>query len=135
MSSTFSATAEVTTTLDGVWLHDPDDPTGTALNLLYGRSRRSGGVSVESADLQYAGRVFPVTDFGPYETEGVSVEVDVPASDAATLPALYALIRSRKPLYYRDNRGRAFLSVVPSASDRDEDHGSTVSFSASRRGA
>lgn len=130
MTSTYSDPVTVTASVQGVWLHDPDDPAGTAHNFLYARSRRSGSLEVEAEDGIYAGRTFPVVDFGPYESERVQVESH--AVDAADVAALQAFVRLRKPLYYRDNRGRAFLARVSAMSDRDEDFGSTLSFTASR---
>lgn len=130
MSSTYSEPVTVTASLQGVWLHDPDDPEGTAHNFLYGRSRRSGSLEVEAEDGRYAGRTFPVVDFGPYEQELVSVEAH--AVDGTDVAALYRFVRLRKPLYYRDNRGRAMLARLSGAADRDEDFGTSLSFSVSR---
>lgn len=130
MSSTYSDPATVTATFDGVWLHDPDDPAGTLHNFRYGRSSRAGSLEVAAQDNQYAGRVYPVTDFGPHEREQVQVEAT--SVDPADLDALRRFIRARKPAYYRDNRGRAFLGRLTAGSDRDENHGSTLSFTVSR---
>lgn len=133
MTSTYSDPATITATLEGVWLHDPDDPEGTAYNFRYGRSRRAGSVEVEAQETQYAGRVYPVTDFGPYEREAVAVEAT--SVDPADLVALRRFVRSRKLAFYRDNRGRSMLAEVSAGADRDEDHGSTLTFTASRREA
>lgn len=134
MSGTFSDPVVASGALDGVWLHDPDDPEGTAFNFRFGRGRRTGAVEVEAVDLQYAGRTFPVTDFGPYESERVAVEAVIPNGPdyAATRARLQEFVRARKPLFYRDNRGRAMLVRLSAAQDRDEDYGTSASFTVSR---
>lgn len=130
MTSTYSDPVASSVAFSGVWLHDPDDPAGTAYNFLYARSRRSGSLEVEAEENVYAGRTFPVVDFGPFESERVQVESH--AVSAGDVAALRGFVRLRRPLYFRDNRGRAFLCRISAMTDRDEDFGSTLSFTASR---
>lgn len=134
MSSTFSQPQSVTLNLEGVWLHLPGDPAGTAHNYRYGKALRSAGVDVTGVENVYAGRVFPVVDFGPFEREQVQARAQVPqgANQATDLAALRSLVRSRSPVLFRDGRGRMFLGVLSGHSEQDEPFGTTVSFTVSR---
>lgn len=122
-------------TLEGVWLHDPDDPEGTARNYRFGKAARSGTLEVSQQDTQYAGREYPVTDFGPFTTERVDVRVDVPFGPAwaGDLAGLRAFVTARKAVMFRDNRGRALSPAVLSGlREQDVETGTQVTFQASR---
>lgn len=120
--------------MEGVWLHDPADPAGTALNLRHGSAMRSSSLAVESEASQYAGRVFPVVDYGPHEAESLRVTAIVAHGPAwhGALAALRALVRLRRTLVVRDNRGRVLRGSVAAVDESDQDYGTQVTFTASR---
>lgn len=134
MSSTFSQPQSITLDLEGVWLHLPEDPAGTAHNYRYGKAMRAASVEVVGAESIYAGRVFPVVDFGPYEREQVQARAHVPQgpNQATDLAALRSLMRARRPVLFRDGRGRMFLGTLSDHSEQDEAFGTTVQFTVSR---
>jgi hypothetical protein len=133
MPSTDSDPAEVTLSLAGVWLHDPLDEEGTAANFPYGPGRES---SVEAAGVGtlYAGRVFPVYDYGEHEEESVSASIQVPHGDtyASDLIALDGFARAKRVLWYRDNRGRSFAAAITSHKVSDQRWGALVALSVAR---
>lgn len=134
MTSTFSQPQSIQMDLEGVWLHLPDDPAGTAYNLRYGKALRTAGMDVAGVENVYAGRVFPVVDFGPFEREQVQARAHVPQgpTQAADLAALRSLVRARRPVVFRDGRGRMFLGTLSGHSEQDEVFGTTVQFTVSR---
>lgn len=135
MSYTDSAPVSATLALEGVWLHYPDDPEGTALNLRYGKASRSSAVGVSDQESVYAGREFPVVDFGPFTSYAVSVRADVPFGPEwdATLAALDGFARGRKPVVLRDNRGRVVSpGHLTGYQEQDAETGTAVSFSVSQ---
>lgn len=131
MPYTDSAPVEGGLTLAGVWLHDPEDPEGTARQFLYGRSRRTAAVSPQHTLAHYAGRRYPVADFGDLQTDSFAVTVEVPdgSTAAADLAALDEFATSRRTLVYRDNRGRLAFGTMSGYGVADQDWGSLVSWS------
>jgi len=134
MSYTDSDEAESTLTLTGVWLHDPLDAEGTVQQYLYGRSNRTSTVKVDRHGLVYAGRTFPVFDYGEHQDDQVSVQVLVPHGEtwAAELAELLEFAEARRTLCYRDNRGRRVFGSLGNYTEDDEDMGTTVSFEMNR---
>jgi hypothetical protein len=135
----YTDSAPVVAVLDaqGAWLHDPLAPQATALNLRHGRSMRGASLDVEQQATRYAGRTYPVADYGQGESETVDVRANVPfgPGHAATLARLRALARLRRPLMYRDSRGRAMVGSVLNLRAQDTHAGADVSFVVDRRDA
>lgn len=135
MSYADSAPVAATLTLEGVWLHDPDDPDGTALNLRYGKAARSRSLEVAVSEQRYAGREYPVADYGPFTREQVTVRSEVPFGPdwSATLAAMERFILARQPVMLRDNRGRCIPSGLLSGyQEQDAETGTTLAFTVSR---
>lgn len=134
MPSTDSSTIESSTSFQGLYIHDPLDPEGTIKQFLYARAARSVGIEVEQQGMVFAGRQFPVFDYGEHEENNFKVRVDIPDdSNAAT--AIYDLqnfARLRRILCFRDNRGRAFFGTMKGYDEADQDWGTQVSFTVER---
>jgi hypothetical protein len=126
-----SAPVVGTLLLEGVWLHDPDDPSNTATNYRYGRAARSTALDVEANALQFAGRVYPVYDYGEQQTENYSVRIELTDDEGgpAKLRSLEAFAVLRKTLMLRDNRGRRAYGNLEGYREDDQDYGTAVDFS------
>ena len=113
----------------GVWLHDEEGTIGPH-NFPYGSSARDTSIDTMGTGTFYAGRVAPVFDFGEHESNVVGVSVDVPHGPdyRASLALLEEFARSRRPVWFRDNRGRVVYGVMRSFKHTDEAWGSVVSF-------
>lgn len=122
--------------LQGLWLHDPIDPAGTAVNLRYGRAGRSSTTELLSQDSYYAGRTYPVVDYGPYVSETLRVTGIIPHGPdwADALEALRARALSRTALVVRDNRGRAFTGSLSGLDEADQPYGTQVTLTVTKRG-
>lgn len=134
--SGYSDSAEITAGLDlqGVWIHDPLDPEGTSTQFLYGRSSRSDQVDALGSSQFYAGRQFPVTDYGEHEQDTWSVTLVVPhGPDWGTqISVIRDFAQAKRTLCVRDNRGRVYFGTI-SGFGRDDQHiGTTVSFDVQR---
>lgn len=116
--------------LEGVWLHDPLDPTGTARQLRYGRALRSLGIDVESSATHYAGRELPVADFGEAEAQSLRVLAPIPhgADGGAAVAGFRTASRWRRSVVVRDNRGRSLAGRLSGYLETDRDYGTDVSF-------
>jgi hypothetical protein len=116
--------------LQGIWLHDPDDPAVTTRQFLYGKDNRSTAIDIKGVTQQFAGRVFPVTDFGEHEEEDLSVTVDIPHGPTHRIEEadLRAFAEMRRTLYLRDNRGRACYGTMSGYQQNDQAWGVTVGF-------
>lgn len=134
MPSTDSAPVTGTIVLEGVWIHDPLDAQGTVHQYLYGRSARSGDLDVMSQGSFFAGRADPVVDFGEHVSESVRVAVEIPngAAWAAQLEELSTFARAKRPLVFRDNRGRQMAATMSGYAESDMDWGTAVSFTMTR---
>lgn len=133
MAQADSNTATVTLTLDGVWLHDPTDPTGTAAQYLYGGTGRTDNPQLDATALQFVGRTLPVYEFGESRTEQIRVTVQVPhGTDWATkVAALESVAASKRVWCYRDNRGRKAFGQVLIA-ETDQQWGTAVDVTVNR---
>jgi hypothetical protein len=125
-----SAAATATLTLQGVWLHDADAPDETVTQYPYGASMRETNIDAMGAGSYFAGRSAPVFDFGEHEAQSVPCGIDVPhgIDYTVTLATLEAWARLKKPMWFRDNRGRAVFGVMQGYRAMDQDWGSAVSF-------
>lgn len=126
-----SAVLTATLALMGVWLHLPQDPAGTAINLLYGANQRGDTITSYAELTHYAGREDPVADFAHYQDRVFNAVVDIPyGNDYHTqLDALDAMITSKQTMVYRDNRRRnAFGTVLGGLTKTDTATGTQASF-------
>lgn len=116
--------------LEGVWLHDPTDSAATIRQFLYGKDSRSHTIDTASTVQQFAGRTFPVTDFGEYETEDISISVDIPHGPTHRTEEddLRGFMELKKTLYLRDNRGRAAYGTMSGFNQADQAWGANVGF-------
>jgi len=116
--------------LTGVWIHDPSDSAVTVRQFVYGKDSRSHAIDTAATVQQFAGRTFPVTDFGEYETEDISISVDIPGGDThmAEEADLRGFMEMKKTLFLRDNRGRAAYGTMSGFSQSDASWGVTVGF-------
>ena len=116
--------------LQGIWLHDPTDAENTVRQFLYGKDNRSTAIETKGTTQQFAGRVFPVTDFGEHEEEDISVTVDIPHGPTHRIEEadLRAFTEKKKTLYFRDNRGRACYGTMSGYQQNDQSWGVTVGF-------
>lgn len=128
--------SNVSITLTGLWVHDVNDPAGTVLNLLYfnnssgstdGSLPNTRSWSATATQMQFAGRTFPVMEFGEAETFTLSQsKVTIPTSDNQW-PALESMIRVNKSTYcFRDGRGTCLFGSVPSYAETDLIFGNMV---------
>lgn len=116
--------------LSGVWLHDPTDAETTVRQFMYGKDSRSTAIDTVSTVQQFAGRTFPVTEFGEYEQEDISVSVDIPHGPTYLTEQsdLRVFMELKKTLFLRDNRGRATYGTMSGFNQADQAWGVTVGF-------
>jgi hypothetical protein len=114
--------------LQGLWVHDPQDPSGTVKNYPYGRAQRSSGLSTDQTALMFAGRSNPVVDFGEHQTAQMSAQIDLPESTDRDVKVeeLQEFAVARRTICVRDNRGRKFFGAIDDVNDSDEDWGTRV---------
>jgi hypothetical protein len=118
----------------GVYIHDPVDPVGTLTSFLYSASLSVENIASPANLLQFAGREFPVAEFGENATHSVDLSITIPFDDTwSTLVAVaQAYARFRGTLTFRDSRGRVVYGVVQSVRVTDRSEGSVVTFTVSR---
>jgi len=123
-----------TLSLAGVWLHDPLEPETTSRFYPYGADSREHAVDVDAAGTQYAGREYPVFDYGEGATQTETVRLVVPHGPdyQAQLEELDGWARSRRTLYLRDNRGRNLRGHMSGLRATDQGYGSDVQFTFTR---
>jgi hypothetical protein len=130
---TESAVTEFTApVLQGVWIHDVDDPEGTIRQFRYTERGRRHNHQVATNVLQFAGRTYSVYAYGENETRDVTMSMQVPYGTTYEddMDALAALNTSRKQHVYRDGRGRIVFGNI-TVSDIDTDFGSSVDVTVS----
>ena len=129
--------ADAALDLSGVWMHDPANQTVSASslhNFPYGKDQRSTALDTITTEQQFAGRTFPVVDFGEFEKEDVSITVDIPhGPDHYTEEAaIRGFMEMRRTIFVRDNRGRALYGTMSGFSQADQAWGVAVGFKVSR---
>ncbi|HEY9473080.1 MAG TPA: hypothetical protein VIS06_04405 [Mycobacteriales bacterium] len=133
MAQADSNTVTAFLTLQGVWLHDPTDPAGTAAQYLHGGTGRTDSPALDSTELQFVGRTLPVFEFGEARAEQIRTTVQVPhgADWATQVAALETVAASRRVWCYRDNRGRkAFGQIL--IQETDQQWGTQVDVTVNR---
>jgi hypothetical protein len=123
-----------TLALTGVWLHDPDDAEGTATGFPYGAAAREHSYDTAGQGTLYAGRTYPVTDYGEHEEETLTVSIAVPHGSgyAADLATLASFARAKRTVWARDNRGRSLPATINSFKIQDQKWGATVAITLTR---
>jgi hypothetical protein len=126
--------AEITLGLVGIWIHDPEDPEGTAVNYVYGAAAREHVVDAGGQGTLYAGRAFQVMEYGEHEEETLSINIQVPhgSTFASDLEALDVLARAKRTLWIRDNRGRSFAGTIAAYKVQDQKWGAAVAMTFGR---
>lgn len=120
--------------LQGVWLHDPADDQVTVRQFLYGKDTRSTSIDTIGTSQRFAGRTFPVVDFGEHEDEELSINVDIPHGPTHRTEEsdLRGFMEMKKTLFLRDNRGRAAYGTMSGYNQADQAWGVTVGFKFAR---
>ncbi|MFF4467955.1 hypothetical protein ACFYZ3_00200 [Streptomyces sp. NPDC001599] len=129
-STTSDPQTAVAPELQGLWMHDPLSPEDTITQFLYGGAANTEAVGVTSTALQFAGRKYPVYDFGDPEAASFDISIQVPFSDTwyDEIALLKTLPSSRTTMCFRDSRRRVFFGVVLDVKFSDEKFGTTASF-------
>lgn len=124
---------EAMLSLSGVWIHDPLDPEASTKTFLYGKSARSHAITPEQGGTFYAGRRYPVYDYGENQTDTLSLRIQVPhgPSWVSDLRALEEFAEGRRTFVVRDNRGRVLFANLSGYGEDDQDAGTAVSMTAS----
>jgi hypothetical protein len=114
--------------MHGVWLHDPQDPSGTSQQYAYRGSPTSTTLGVEQIGTHYAGRAYPVVDYGDAEDATMALKIAVPFGEnwAGNLAHLRDLVTTRRSIVARDGRGRVTTGAPSSLTEADEAWGTTV---------
>ena len=99
-----------TVDLHGVWLHTLTDPAGTSRRYPYNRDIAARQIDVTQATRQYAGRTYPVVEYGDTETVTIGVELD--GCTTTDIDAIATLIRDRTTIVYRDHLGRVTFGTI-----------------------
>lgn len=128
-----SAPVAGTLCLAGVWIHDPADPAGTVSYWLYGTGRGDEFESIAEG-LYYAGRTFPVFDFGEHEAETLTVPIQVPRNDEHLFRTseMRRMATSKTTLCIRDARSRRIFGVVTKVSRSDEKGSTNLNLTVTR---
>lgn len=120
--------------LEGVWLHDPDRPQSTVKQYRFGRDVRSSSRDIGGTSLVFAGRRFPVVEYGEHQDDIISIRVDVAHGETyqAELESLQEFAELKKTLVFRDNRSRVMFGTMSGFADNDQATGSEVNFDMNR---
>lgn len=120
--------------LQGVYVHDPNDPVDTLHNFPYNGSLTVENIAVASNQLVFAGRTYPVAEFSENGTQSVDLSLTIPWSDAwqAECDTARAYATFRGTLTFRDGRGRLIYGIVQSVRLADRREGTVVTFSVQR---
>lgn len=120
--------------LEGLWIHDPINPSQTSVQFRYGKDSRGYSIDVGGSTHFFAGREFPVSEFGEHRSDSYSVKVVIPHGPTyhADREALRNTVLTRRTMCFRDNRGVVVYGTVGSLGEDHESHGSVFSFDVTR---
>jgi len=110
----------------GIWLHVPGDEEATIHYFFLQLGNRKEDIQIESETTHFAGRTFPVTDFGQYEQQIINLDILVANEDFGYFRQL---VRNRQVICYRDNRARKLFATFSNLSFEDRKDGVGVQFS------
>lgn len=121
-------------TLEGVWIHDPLDAEGTVKQYRFGKASRSASVNVMGVQQIFAGRQFPVYEYGEHQDDAFAVTMNLPHGTSWYQDTLdtRGFAESKRTLYFRDNRGRSAFGVMRDYSEGDQTWGTSIGFNFSR---
>lgn len=108
-TTTDSATANATITLDGIWIHSVLDPGGTAINVIPNKDIRVTW-KPERELRRYDGRSKPVVEYGEHSEKTYEVTLTT-IKDESVFSQLESLIYSKETLCIRDYRGRKIFGT------------------------
>jgi hypothetical protein len=120
--------------LQGVWVHDPENPDDSIQQYRFGKDNRSDDVEVHASEQFFAGRELPVYDFGEHTQDDSSYSVLVASGDDyhEKMQTLKSFVKSRRIVIVRDNRGRHSRGVILSVSKTDQPIGTEATFTVHR---
>lgn len=120
--------------LVGLWIHDPDNASQSSTQFMYGKDSRSYNIDIGGSTMVFAGREFPVTEFGEHRNDTFSVDVIIPHGPEyhSDREMLRNMVITRKTMCFRDNRGVVVYGTVGSLGEDHESHGSSFSFEVTR---
>lgn len=119
--SLFSSPQPQTVTLRGVLLNLASTPL-TGMWMLFNGGEAEESYEIESALVQYAGRPFPVAEFGDAATNTIEVaQLQLKTRDE--LLKLQALLLARDVVLYRDRRGRRMYGLLTLTDAKDTIYG------------
>lgn len=135
-STTDSDPVDATLILQGTWIHDPSDPANaidSAHHFPYGGAAGALEPDTGGAGTLYAGREFPVFDYGEHTTERLTGTAHIPHGTTwlDDLTALRGFITRRSTVCVRDGRGRRVFGVFR-ATESDQQWGTAVPWSVER---
>ncbi|GAA4082748.1 hypothetical protein [Actinomadura miaoliensis] len=134
---TFYSDSDPATTrleLEGAWIHDPADPAGTVRHYRFGKATRDTKIDIGGTSLTFAGRRFPVVEYGEHQDDQYGIRVQIPDGDTyrAELDDLRAFAEAKTTLVFRDNRGRQMHGTMSGYAVDDQPWGAEVSFTFTR---
>lgn len=117
-------------TLEGVWIHEPDDAQDTSVQYRFGKSSRSTSIDTMGVAHTFAGRAYPVYEYGEHQDDTFSVSMQLAHGPTwhADVATIRAFAESKITLFFRDNRGRAAFGVIEGYSEADQDWGTQIGF-------
>lgn len=103
--------------IQGVWIHNPKNPEGTVKHYPYGNQSGGKSITVEQQARQYAGRRYPVVDYGESQDDVMSVAIQTIRNDpyypeSGTLLSLIQFSERRQTLMVRDGFGRGVIGSI-----------------------
>lgn len=133
MANTDSEIQTATLESKGVWVNIFDDPF-TLKQYLYTGGDTSQKRSVSSELLHFAGREFPVAEFGDAGNESVTVNMFAPTGPnyVTDIEFINNLVQVRETIVVRDARGRKIIGIASSAEMSDSQSGTNISLTVER---
>lgn len=110
-TSSVSSAAVATLILRYSWIHRVSDPAGTIRQLVWNNTGGQESYEPELGLLQFAGRKYPVAEFGEAEIDSVSVSLDL--DGPGEVEYLRELVRAKEIVCYRDSSGRKVIGIIP----------------------
>lgn len=133
---------QATLNLVGFWIHDPTPSVAQFVEFLssknydYGGPSKAIGYDSMGSGNYYAGRSYPVFDFGEHQSEVFGVTLQIPFGNSPSwwddIVELRRFAEQRTTLCVRDGRGRVIFGTLAGYSETDERWGTSISFSVTR---
>jgi hypothetical protein len=127
--STSAAPIGGTLKLRGTWIQDPLSPSTTAHRFAWDGNGRTVDREFDVAEQSYVGRTNPVVEFGTNERTTISISLQLD-NDTNDVTAMTSLVSIRRPLLYRDGRGRKEFVSIAGLPYEDHVYGEDMSFEA-----